>query len=144
MALWAGALVGVIRGFSAQLEIWRLLTANGLWDFPRLAVSDDAVYQRLQYAGRDTFRGLFERVTAVVRGRRPVANHLGSLAAFATGVYALDGMTLEAVTQRLPALRAQPGAVLPGKVAAVFDVRAQQGQTVAVVDDAQAHGKPAA
>jgi hypothetical protein len=146
MALWAGVLVGVIRGFSAQLEIWRLLTATGLWDFPRFAVSDDAVYQRLQHAGRDTFRGLFEQVTAVVQGSgRAGTNPLGRVAAFARGVYALDGMTLDAVTKRLPALRArEETAILPGKVAAVFDVRAQLWRTVEYVDDARENDKVAA
>jgi hypothetical protein len=144
VALWAGVLVGVIRGFSSQLEVWRLLTAKGLWDFPRFAVSDDAVYKRLQHAGRDTFQRLFAQVTAVLQGRRPGTNALGALAAFATGVYALDGMTLDAVSKRLPALRAQDGAVLPGKVAAVFDVRSQLWRTVEFVDDAQANDKSAA
>jgi len=145
VALWAGVLVGVIRGFSSQLEIWRLLTAKGLWDFPRLAVSDDAVYKRLQHAGRETFQNVFRQVTAVLQKRLPaVVNTLGTLAAFATGVYALDSMTLDAVTKRLPAVRAQAGPLLPGKVAAVFDVRAQLWRTVEFVGNAQANDKSAA
>lgn len=145
VALWAGVLVGVIRGFSSQLEVWRLLRAKGLWDFPHFAISDDAVYQRLQNAGRETFLRLWEQVTAVVRARLgPGVNHLGRLAGFATGVYALDGMTLDAVSKRLPALRAQPGAVLPGKLAAVFDLRAQVWHTLHFTEDAQANDKLAA
>ena len=145
-ALWAGVLVCVARGFNAQLDLWRLLADSGLWDFPRFAVSDDAVYKRLKAAGRDTFQDLFRQVTAVLRGpTRPVTNALGRLAAFASGVYALDGMTLDAVTKRLPALRARAEtAVLPGKVATVFDVRAQMWQTVNFVEDAQANDKLAA
>ena len=145
-ALWAGVLVAVARGFNAQLDLWRLLAGSGLWDFPRFAVSDDAVYKRLKQAGRETFQGLFRQVTAVLRGQsRPVANSLGRLAAFANGVYALDGMTLDAVTKRLPALRPRAEtAILPGKVAAVFDVRAQLWQKVEFVEDAQANDKVAA
>lgn len=145
-ALWAGVLVCVARGFNAQLDLWRLLADSGLWDFPRFAVSDDAVYKRLKQAGRETFQGLFHQVTAVVRGQtRPVANSLGRLAAFASGVYALDGMTLDAVTKRLPALRHRAKtAILPGKVAAVFDVRAQLWRAVEFVEDAQANDKLAA
>lgn len=145
VALWAGVLVGGARGFNAQLELWRLLTDKGLWDFPRFAVSDDAVYKRLKAAGRETFQGLFGQVTAVLQGQlRPVTNTLGRVAAFATGVYALDGMTLDAVTKRLPALRAQAGTVLLGKVAAVFDVRAQLWHRVEFVEDAQQNDKVAA
>src|SRR5713226_2907809 len=111
LALWAGVLVGVARGFSSQLEIWRLLTASGLWDLPHYAVTDDAVYQRLKDAGRDTFQSLFRQVTAVLqRQRRPVSNPLGARAAFASGVYALDGMTLDAVSKRLLALRGRDDA----------------------------------
>lgn len=146
VALWAGVLVAVARGFSAQLDLWRLLTHSGLWDFPRFAVSDDAVYTRLKAAPRETFQVLLAQVTAVLRGpTRPVTNTLGRLAAFASGVYALDSMTLDAVSKRLPALRARAEtAILPGKVAAVFDVRAQLWQTVEFVEDAQANDKLAA
>jgi hypothetical protein len=146
VALWAGVLVCVARGFSAQLDLWRLLADSGLWDFPRFAVSDDAVYKRLKAAGRETFQVLFGQVTAVLRGQtRPVTNTLGRLAGFASGVYALDGMTLDAVSKRLPALRARAEtAVLPGKVATVFDLRAQLWQTVEFVEDAQQNDKVAA
>lgn len=145
VALWAGVLVGVVRGFSSQLEIWRLLTASGLWDLPHYAVKDDAVYQRLKDAGRDTLQTLFGQVTAVLqRQLRPVSNHLGGLAAFASGVYALDGMTLDAVTKRLPTLRGRDETVLPGKVAAVFDVRAQLWRTITFLEDARANDKGAA
>jgi hypothetical protein len=141
-ALWAGVLVGVARGFSSQLEVWRLLTASGLWDLPHYAVKDDALYIRLKDAGRDTFQTLFAHVTAVLqRQLRPVSN---SLAAFASGVYALDGMTLDAVSQRLPALRGHDDTPLGGKIAAVFDVRAQLWRTLRFVEDARANDKAAA
>jgi hypothetical protein len=140
-ALWAGVLVGVARGFSSQLDIWRLLSAGGLWDLPHYAVKDDALYQRLKNASRDTFQVLFERVTAVLqRQLRPVS----TLAAFASGVYALDGMTLDRVSKRLPSLRGRDETVLPGKVAAVFDVRAQLWRTITFLEEARANDKTAA
>ncbi len=141
-ALWAGVLVGVARGFSSQLEIWRLLTASGLWDLPHYAVKDDAVYQRLKDAGRDTFQTLFGQVTALLQRQLPPLRH--ALAAFASGVYALDGMTLDAVSKRLPALRGRDETSLPGKVAAVFDVRAQLWRTLMFLEDARANDKGAA
>lgn len=146
LALWAGLLVCVARGFSAQLELWRLLTASGLWDFPRYAVSDDAIYKRLQHLGRETFQRLFEQVTALLAARRPaVPDPLGGWAAFAQGVYALDEMTLDVVTRRLPSLRQRPARDrLPGKLAAVFDLRAQLWRQVEFQDDAHQNEKVAA
>jgi hypothetical protein len=142
LALWAGVLVGVARGFSSQLEIWRLLTASGLWDLPHYAVKDDAVYLRLKEAARDTFQILFAQVTAALqRQRHSLTNGLGDLAAFASGVYALDGMTLDKVSKRLPAWRGGDATHLAGKVAAVFDLRAQLWRTVLFGEEAQANDK---
>jgi Transposase DDE domain len=144
-ALWAGVLVGVARGFSSQLDIWRLLTASGLWDLPHYAVKDDALYIRLKDAGRDTFQTLFAQITAVLRQRlRPEHSGLSAVAAFATGVYALDGMTLDAVSKRLPSLRGREDTVLPGKLAVVFDVRAQLWRTLTFLEEARANDKTAA
>ena len=146
MALWAGLLVCVARGFSAQLELWRLLTASGLWDFPRYAVTDDAIYKRLQHLGRATFQRIFEQVTDLLAARRPASpNPLGDLAAFAQGVYGLDEMTLDAVSRRLPSLRQHATLErLPGKVAALFDLRAQLWRRVEFQDDAHQNEKVAA
>ena len=141
VALWAGVLVGVARGFSSQLDIWRLLSGAGLWELPHYAISDDALYKRLLTAGRTTFQTLFDQVTAALRQRLGPVNHLGRLAAFASGVYALDGMTLDAVSKRLPSLRGQPEAVLPGKLATVFDLRAQLWHTIVFEADAHANDK---
>ena len=43
MALWAGLLVCVLRGFESQLAVWRLISEHGLWFFPRFPVTDQAV-----------------------------------------------------------------------------------------------------
>src|SRR5437868_14612723 len=51
LCLWGGLLVCVLRGFSSQLALWRLLSWTRLWDYPRIPVSDQAVYQRLEPAG---------------------------------------------------------------------------------------------
>lgn len=49
--LWAGLLVGLLRGQGTQQATWRLLSQTGLWDFPRVPVSAEAVRIRLQRAG---------------------------------------------------------------------------------------------
>ena len=51
MALWAGLLVCVLRGFGSQLAVWRLISERQLWFFPRFEVTDQAVYKRLHSAG---------------------------------------------------------------------------------------------
>ena len=66
------------------------------------------------------------------------------LAPFATGVYALDEMTLDAVKKRLPSLRQIVGAVLPGKVSSLFDVRAQLWKQVMFQAEAHQNEKVAA
>src|ERR671933_840955 len=45
--LWAGLVVGVLRGQQAVADLWRLLSWHGLWDYQRFAISDEAVYKRL-------------------------------------------------------------------------------------------------
>lgn len=43
VCLWTGLLVCVLRGFDSPLARWRLLAARGVWAFPRVAISDQAV-----------------------------------------------------------------------------------------------------
>jgi hypothetical protein len=123
LALWAGLLVCVARGFTAQLELWRLLTSQGLWDFPRFTLSDDAVYKRLKNASQDTMKTVFEHVTMLLclRFTHPVQ----ALAPFASGVFALDEMTLDRLKKCLPSLRGTAETILPGVITALFDVRSQ-------------------
>lgn len=47
LVLWSGIIVAVLRGFSSQLQIWRLVSWEGFWNNPRFPVSDQAVYNRL-------------------------------------------------------------------------------------------------
>ena len=145
LALWAGMLVCVARGFGSQLDLWRLLTKVGVWDFPRFPLKDDAVYKRLKQASRETFHTIFDKVTRLLTMRRePVPAGTEPLAPFAAGVYALDEMTLDAIKKRLPSLRESVEAVLPGKVTALFDVRAQLWHQVQFQAEAHQNEKVAA
>lgn len=133
--LWAGLLVCVLRGWSSQLALWRLLRTHGVWDFPAQPISDDAVYRRLERAGDRSMRELFTAVTATLLAEA-IPDH--TLAPFATEVVVLDETTLDPVARTLPALRGLPPrapALLPGKVAAVFDVRRQLYRHVAITPD---------
>jgi Transposase DDE domain len=126
--VWAGLLVCVLRGFSSQQALWRLLSLRGLWDFPRLTISDQAVADRLAADGPTPLQRLLGQISAVLAER--LAPFLPqTLAAFATEVLAVDATTLDAVARHLPATEgaaARTDRRLPGKLAVVFDVRRQQ------------------
>lgn len=62
LCLWAGVVVCVLRGWSSQLAIWRLLQSKRLWDYPRFAISDQAVYKRLEEGGIDPLSSFLNRL----------------------------------------------------------------------------------
>jgi hypothetical protein len=127
MCLWAGLVVCVLRGFSSQTELWRLLCIHGLWDYPRFNVGDEAVRKRLA-AGGNELRRLFDEITKVLSARL-VPYSEAKLAAFASAVVALDQTALDKVARKLGSMRgkaAAMGAVLPGKLICLFDLRLQQ------------------
>lgn len=146
LLLWAGLVVCVLRGFGSHLALWRLLAGRGLWHFPRVAVGDQAIYHRLARDGTAPLERLFAQVSALLADRlAPYA--ATALAPFAAGVYALDETTLDRVARRLPALRAAPArapALLPGKLAGLFDLRRQQWARVEHQPDPQQNEKVAA
>ena len=128
LCLWGGLLVCVLRGFSSQLALWRLLSQRGLWFGPRFPVSDQAVDQRLAQAGTAPRETLFTQLTTVLAQR--LAPYAGlDLAPFATEVFVLDETTLDPIARSLPGLRGLPAGdrPTPGKLAGVFDVRRQLG-----------------
>lgn len=137
MALWAGLLVCVLRGMNSQLAVWRLLSATGLWDYPRFPVCDQAVYNRLARDGVSTLQWLFHQISGILDGQF-ASGALKGLAPFATHVYALDESTLDKVARLLPALRGLPAGdsrLLPGRLSALFDLRKQQWRRVEHVPD---------
>lgn len=144
LALWAGLLVGVLRGAGSQQAIWRLLAVRGLWDYPRFPVTDEAVRKRLAEGGTEPLVELFRRISAVLAARlAPYAD--ATLAPFAAEVVALDSTTLDPLARTLPALRGLPAkGRLPGKLAGRFDLRRQQWQHVQHVEAATENDKVAA
>jgi len=125
LALWGGLLVCVLRGWTSQKALWRLLAGTGLWHFTPVPVSDEAVYRRLAAADPSPVAALFADLTAVLLARTPPDP---TLAPFAAEVVAVDETTLDPIARRLPDLRGVPprdARLLPGKLAGVFDVRRQ-------------------
>jgi len=146
LALWSGVLVCVLRGMPSQRAVWRLLTARGLFHFPRFAISDQAVYKRLASDGTTPLEALFAGVSRLLADR--LAPHAdATLAPFAAAVVALDETTLDQVARTLPALRdVKRGAdiLLPGKLSALFDLRTQLFRRVAHQPDPRQNEKVAA
>ncbi len=145
MCLWAGVLVCVLRGWSSQLGIWRLLREKRLWQYPRFAISDQAVYKRLEQGGEAPLKWLFEQASAVLAER--LQPYMQSIATFFSEVVAIDETTLDKVMRHLPLLRAVADGdahLLPGKLAGVFDIRLQQWRYVEHIPDPHENEKVAA
>jgi len=143
LALWAGLLVCVLRGFDSQLALWRLLREHGVWNFPRFLISDQAVYSRLAQAGTSSLESFLAKVTAVLKERLQPAMDT-TLAPFATEVVAMDCTTLDAIRRMLPALREVPNGdqrLMPGKLQTIFDLRRQLWRSVHFTPDAHQNEK---
>ena len=128
--LWTAMLVCIARKTGSQQAIWRLLSQSGLWTFPQVPISAEAVRIRLERSGPAIMQDLFTQVTAELDGA--VAAD-ADLAPFAAGVYAIDESTLDGIARTLPTLRGVPAGddrLLPGKLITAFDVRTQQFHTV--------------
>jgi hypothetical protein len=145
MLLWTGLLVCLLRGLHAQLELWRLLTEWGLWNFPRMEVGDMAIYKRLERTGPGPLQEFFEQVSAVIRARLTLTP-IVPWAPFASEILALDQTVLEPVLRQMKALRAIPTGdhrLLPGVLNCLFDVRRQQWWKLAFSPEAMENEKPA-
>lgn len=141
--LWAGLLVCVLRGFAAQRSLWQLLTLKGLWHFPRVAVTSQAIYQRLARSTPDTLQTFFLQITALLQARYAAVSDV-AVAPFATDILALDHSILDALLRKLKVLRGLPRTdprLMPGQLGALFDVRRQLWRAVRFWPDAQRNEK---
>jgi hypothetical protein len=138
-------LLGILHGETSQRAIWRRIAQFGLGPFRPLAITDMAVYQRLARSDATPLQSLFAQVTMALRERlTPLAQH--DLAPFASEVVAIDETTWDQLRRHLPLLRQyQRGddALLPGKLAGVFDVRRQLWQTALPIEQPHQNEKVA-
>lgn len=143
LCLWTGVLLCVLRGMRHQRSVWRLLTQYSLWFYPRFAVTDDAIYKRLERDGTEPMTTLLTQITAVLAARlEPYVQR--TLAPFATEVFALDETTLDRLARRLPALRGLPPndpRMLGGTLTGLFDLRRQLWHRVRYRPDWQQNEK---
>jgi hypothetical protein len=146
LLLWTALLLCVLHRATSRLAIWRLLTSRGMWHYPRVAVTDQAVYKRLDAAGTQPLRDLLSHVSALLCQRlAPYADK--TLAPFATSVVAIDETTLDPVARILPTLRPLArgdSTLLPGKLSSIFDLRLQQWLHIEHQDNPHQNEKVAA
>lgn len=101
--LCLGIVLCGLRGFGAQLALWRLLCMEPIGPLAPVQIVDQAVYNRLERAA-----GLMQALFGYVsRWMREQLDGLQDrrLAPFASQVLALDESTLDAVARWLPELR---------------------------------------
>ncbi len=140
--LCLGIVLCGLRGFGAQLGLWRLLCLEAVGPFQPVQVSDQAIYNRVERAA-GLMRLCFVQVSCWMR--KPLGaweDH--QLAPFATQVVALDESTLDAVGRWLPEIRgllAGDTRLLAGRISALFDVRLQQWVRVDLLAEASANCK---
>lgn len=141
--LWSSVLVAVLRGFTSQLAIWRLIGWSGFWGYIPYQLSDQAIYNRLADGGSGAMRHLFYQMRDGLKARlEPYAQT--DLAKFASGVYAIDGSTLDKIGRYLPWLREIANGdsrLLPGKMVALFDLRRQQWAEMIHLDNPNQNDK---
>jgi hypothetical protein len=140
--LCLGIVLCGLRGFGAQLGLWRLLCLEAVGPFAPVRVGDQAIYNRLEQAAglMETF---FEQVSGWLR-QQLVGWEDHRLAPFATQVLALDESTLDVVGRWLPELRDKLSGdphLLAGRISALFDVRLQQWLRVDLLAEASANCK---
>lgn len=136
LALWGTLVTCVIEGQPSQRAIWRKLADQGWWGRRGLAITDEAVYQRLARDGTAPLEALYEQVTALLASQvAPWARR--DLAPWATGVYAIDESTFDALPTTLPVVgmpASQSLPTLPGKLAACLNLRTQQWERILTTD----------
>ena len=143
MALWAGLVVCVLRGFDSQLALWRLLSRKSLWFYPRFPVSDQAVYNRLQRGGTQGLERIFAEISRAL-AQRLAQWTFAEYAPFASQVVSVDESTLDQVARKLSCLRDLPKGdrrLIPGKLSGLFDLRTQQWRQVLFQPDGQQNEK---
>src|SRR5581483_11111478 len=132
----------ISRGWNAQLEVWRLISSEGVGSFAPVQVCDQAISNRIERA--DTWMDwCFERVSAWLRTRlEPWEDR--DLVPWATEILAVDASTLDRLGRYLPWLRmltvGTPD-LLAGQMSALFNIRRQQGERVEWWPNARDHCK---
>lgn len=146
MLLWTAMMVAILRGFSSCIDLWRMISQQGLWRHPKIDVSDMAVYHRLERTSPEALQTFFELVTDLL-GEHFHDRSAVPLATRFPGLFAIDVTVLDALLRHLKVLRGVPkGAheLLGGCLACLFDLRRQQWCKVLYRENPMENEKPSA
>lgn len=122
----------------------RALEREGLlWTAP-LRVRQQSVSERLQSLPAELFAAVFAALVPPILARwqarqRPLAPALAWAQAHFSGVWALDGSTLDTLLRHAGLLRDHAGPVLGGRMAGLLDVLARVPRQVWYEEDSSAH-----
>jgi len=134
--LWLGLLWAMLEGIQGYSALTRYLATHPLGSFAPVCLTTSALLQRLQHAGYEPLQQLFGSLGTWLHAY--LAPPACDLAPFASRIVALDETKLDAVVRRLPWQRQHrlgDPALLAGKLAAVFDIRAQRWLRVQYLAD---------
>ena len=135
--LWLGLLWAVLEGVAGYRALARFLAIHTLGRFAPVSLTDSALVQRLQQAGYEPLQTLFDQLGSWLQAW--LSPPACELAPFASHIIALDETKLDAVVRHLPWQRQHrlgDPVLLAGKLAALFDIRAQRWLRVQYVADA--------
>lgn len=125
--LWFRLIFGVLGGMHSYQDLSRDVVEQPLGPFPVVKITDEGIIKRLKQAGLAPLQELLARLSDTL-GRLLTTQCPCTLAAWASGIYALDESTWDAIKRHLPALRTLPNGdvgLQPGKMAARFNLRTQ-------------------
>lgn len=142
LCVWGSLLLCVLEQRTSQRAIWRRIADLGLWHYRPLAVSDQAIYARLERDGVAPMERLFAGVSAALAQRLAPWTRR-DLAPWARGVYALDETTLDPLARHLTHDAAAPRR-LPGKLAGRFNLRTQLWERLLLLENPAQNEKVAA
>jgi hypothetical protein len=134
----------VWRQVGSVATLVRLLNEEGfLWCSP-VAVSEQALSQRLREFPPELFRRVLEAVLPPMHARwggrrRPLPPELAWARARYPHVLTVDGSTLDALVRKVGLLRDRPDQPLAGRMAALLDLCSRLPRRVWYEDDAKAH-----
>jgi hypothetical protein len=134
----------VWRQVGSVATLVRLLSEEGfLWCSP-VAVSEQALSQRLREFPPELFRRVLEVVLPPMQARwrgreRPLPPELAWARAHYAHVLTVDGSTLDALVRKVGLLRDRPDAPLAGRMAALLDLCSRLPRQVWYEEDPKAH-----
>lgn len=130
----------VLGGFASFAALVGALRAGVLRGLPRIDVTDRAFYLRLEALPHTRFLAVLHALTSQLRTAAPPARSwVRALAPFASGVYAIDDTTLDALARKVAILAQHPKgapATLGGRLGVALDLCT--GQVATVLHDADA------